>query len=293
MVALQAIATYNDTGMDITRADVVLNSPTTKLKDVEQCHQIGIDDQPREDERASLPIYDADLESPDSPNSNGRPGSRTRYDAVGLGPAPPPRDKPLRVGSEFYTPMPTRETSAVYPDGDNRFEASFSQVVTPGGDQAAEPNEESERLMGGGQTRRPDADTVEAEKGSLTAGHGKKSGLLGAVQSWLRGWNVQMGKLFAPRWRRTVSLMWIIWGAMAFAYTMFNVWLPAVLESRSEGEGDEAIKSALTKFVLYSGELSTCVWIQPMGVRTLILQLLDVPVPLYVYRTIMSMSWSG
>jgi hypothetical protein len=26
-----------------------------------------------------------------------------------------------------------------------------------------------------------------------------------------------------------------------------------VLESRSEGEGDEAIKSALTKFVLYSG----------------------------------------
>jgi hypothetical protein len=34
---------------------------------------------------------------------------------------------------------------------------------------------------------------------------------------------------------------------------MFNVWLPAVLESRAKGEGDQAIRSALTEFVLYSG----------------------------------------
>ena len=39
------------------------------------------------------------------------------------------------------------------------------------------------------------------------------------------------------------------------AYTMFNVWLPAVLESRAAGEGDGAIKSALGEFVLYSCEL--------------------------------------
>jgi len=36
---------------------------------------------------------------------------------------------------------------------------------------------------------------------------------------------------------------------------MFNVWLPAVLESRAKGDGDEAIRSALKEFVLYSGEL--------------------------------------
>lgn len=36
---------------------------------------------------------------------------------------------------------------------------------------------------------------------------------------------------------------------------MFNVWLPAVLESRAEGEGDQAIRSALKEFVLYSSEL--------------------------------------
>jgi hypothetical protein len=36
---------------------------------------------------------------------------------------------------------------------------------------------------------------------------------------------------------------------------MFNVWLPAVLESRASGEGDAAIKQALQEFVLYSCEL--------------------------------------
>lgn len=33
---------------------------------------------------------------------------------------------------------------------------------------------------------------------------------------------------------------------------MFNVWLPAVLESRAKGHGDAAIKEALGDFVLYS-----------------------------------------
>jgi len=37
---------------------------------------------------------------------------------------------------------------------------------------------------------------------------------------------------------------------------MFNVWLPAVLESRAKGDGDEAIRSALKEFVLYSSKSS-------------------------------------
>lgn len=33
---------------------------------------------------------------------------------------------------------------------------------------------------------------------------------------------------------------------------MFNVWLPAVLESKAEGEGDAAIKYALQEMVMYA-----------------------------------------
>ncbi|GMK53508.1 hypothetical protein CspeluHIS016_0100940 [Cutaneotrichosporon spelunceum] len=68
---------------------------------------------------------------------------------------------------------------------------------------------------------------------------------------WLHDWNKQMAKLFSPRWRRTVILMWIIWALMAFAYTMFNVWLPSVLESR-QGDDDNAIAGALKEYVLYA-----------------------------------------
>ena len=44
-------------------------------------------------------------------------------------------------------------------------------------------------------------------------------------------------------------------------YTMFNVWLPATLESRAKGEGDEAIRSALTEYVLYSGKSTEIVYV--------------------------------
>lgn len=69
--------------------------------------------------------------------------------------------------------------------------------------------------------------------------------------AWFHTWCAQMAKLFSPKWRRTVITMWIIWGAMAFAFTMFNVWLPAVLESR-QGKSDDAIHGALRDVVLYS-----------------------------------------
>jgi hypothetical protein len=34
--------------------------------------------------------------------------------------------------------------------------------------------------------------------------------------SWWDSWIRQMSKLFVPQWRRTVLLMWVIWGSMSF-----------------------------------------------------------------------------
>lgn len=45
----------------------------------------------------------------------------------------------------------------------------------------------------------------------LPGRHGPKS-----KWAWFHSWKAQMGRLFSPKWRRTVILMWIIWGAMAF-----------------------------------------------------------------------------
>lgn len=207
-------------------------------------------------ERSSLPSYHSDRDavagSPtsDKSASGSRPSSRTQYDAVGLGPAPPPRKHAIRSGSSFYSasyesPVNVSDSN----NNTNRFDASFARA---GGSKAYEEvteppgDEENEALVGDGQTPR----LQEKPQSSATS----RDGISGKIVGWLVGWKRQMGKLFVPKWRKTVILMWIIWGSMSFSYTMFNVWLPAVLESRSEGEGDEVIRSALMKFVLYSGE---------------------------------------
>jgi len=36
----------------------------------------------------------------------------------------------------------------------------------------------------------------------------------------------------APEWRNTTILVWIVWWAMSLAFTMFNVYLPKLLENR-------------------------------------------------------------
>lgn len=45
---------------------------------------------------------------------------------------------------------------------------------------------------------------------SHRGGRSKSSG------SWLSEWNMKMAQLFSPKWRRTVILMWMIWGSMSF-----------------------------------------------------------------------------
>jgi len=43
--------------------------------------------------------------------------------------------------------------------------------------------------------------------------------------------------VLAPEWLRTTVLVWSAWCAMSLAYTMFNVYLPKLLETRT-GDGD-------------------------------------------------------
>jgi hypothetical protein len=70
------------------------------------------------------------------------------------------------------------------------------------------------------------------------------------------------------------------------AYTMFNVWLPAVLEDRAEGEGDQAIRVALKEFVLYSRELGAPYRSRKCSSVLISRQLQDVRAPSWVFRLI-------
>ncbi|WVR04249.1 hypothetical protein IAU60_001249 [Kwoniella sp. DSM 27419] len=225
VVALQAIATYNSHSMDIQAVDVqaVENGPVetkgTRIRDKKDSELPTPD--ANETEGLALPRFSADRTTPEG----------LRYGGIGQNPPvqPSARKHPIRTESAFYaTPGPEEE---------NTFEVSFGSAA----------EQEGEGLVSG--VRR---DNDEAVEGADDKDEEGESGWRERPLEWWESWIRQMRKLFAPRWRRTVILMWIIWGSMSLAYTMFNVWLPSVLESKATGEGDEAIKEALNDYVLYS-----------------------------------------
>ena len=243
VIALQAIATYNDRPMDISSEDVQgAETETTPesvpMRDKKNSELPTPDPMYHGSETSPLPEFGDGGGSPNISRSGSR-ASGLRYDAIGNGPAPPPRQTPLRTGSEFYAATPGIEDVE---DGLAR--------------QVRRSLEEEAGLMNG-------EELANEKRGWRDWGRDRN------WMSWWDSWVKQIGRLFVPQWRRTVILMWVIWGSMSFgtficsspdyqidntAYTMFNVWLPAVLESRAKGEGDEAIKQALQEFVLYSGK---------------------------------------
>ena len=230
VIVLQAIANFNAADIDIGCADVVMTSPTRPVTSDKKNSELPT---PVEGEESPLPQY-----TPRHSEDSGRP--KTLYDSVGVGPAPPPR-RAVRYGSAFYASTvgdsPTAERDRGILEED---EGEYARVSTEDG------------AMDG------EAKSIPPLQWTSRSSWMEKPG------EWWDRWSDQISKLFVPQWKRTVILMWIIWGSMAFcehlhatrgssaAYTMFNVWLPAVLESRASGSGDDAIREALQEFVLYS-----------------------------------------
>ncbi|ODN74810.1 hypothetical protein L202_07125 [Cryptococcus amylolentus CBS 6039] len=156
----------------------------------------------------------------------GSPGAEQDYGGVGMGPER--KGIPLQTATSFYKTPGTVDIE----ESRNLFDQSFHESIS----------EENRALLNEGS----EEPAMKRESASGGGGWTEKP------RDWWMSWVGQMQKLFVPQWRKTVILMWIIWGSMSFAYTMFNVWLPAVLESRASGDGDDAITEALGDFVLYS-----------------------------------------
>jgi hypothetical protein len=136
-----------------------------------------------ESERSPLPDYEVGPSSGDLSRSGSR-GSGRKYDAIGISPTPPPRQHPLRTGSAFYAQTP----------GVEDVEDGLAQAVR-------RSIEEEEGLMNGSSDEKRNWRDWGRDRNWM---------------SWWDSWVKQMSKLFVPQWRRTVILMWIIWGSMSF-----------------------------------------------------------------------------
>ncbi|KAG1858638.1 major facilitator superfamily domain-containing protein [Suillus tomentosus] len=62
------------------------------------------------------------------------------------------------------------------------------------------------------------------------------------VRRPLLAWLDRVGMVLAPEWFQTTVLMWGVWFFMSLAYTMFNVYLPKLLET---GSGDDTSTKSL------------------------------------------------
>ncbi|KAJ4482425.1 MFS general substrate transporter, partial [Lentinula aciculospora] len=67
----------------------------------------------------------------------------------------------------------------------------------------------------------------------------------GMLPRWLRrpiwAWWDRVMLVLAPEWLKTTLLVWAVWWAMSLAYTMFNVFLPKLLETSTGSSHDNGV----------------------------------------------------
>jgi len=69
-------------------------------------------------------------------------------------------------------------------------------------------------------------DSMDGDVPSKTRFKGNESNDRNIGLSWWGSWKDQMGRLFVPQWRRTVLLMWVIWGCMSFGMSSARIAFP-------------------------------------------------------------------
>ncbi|KAH9851820.1 MFS general substrate transporter [Lenzites betulinus] len=88
----------------------------------------------------------------------------------------------------------------------------------------------------------------------------KTGGVCRALPRWIRrpimAWIDRVAMVMSPEWLKTTLLVWAVWWAMSLAYTMFNVYLPKLLETRSHsgevGGAPKSLEDSLWDVVIYS-----------------------------------------
>ncbi|KAF8158011.1 major facilitator superfamily domain-containing protein [Crassisporium funariophilum] len=77
-----------------------------------------------------------------------------------------------------------------------------------------------------------------------------------ALPRWLRkplwAWWDRVMMILAPEWFRTTMLVWFVWCALSLGFTMFNVFLPKILESRSNTDVPQTLEQSLWDVVIFT-----------------------------------------
>ncbi|KAH7924538.1 MFS general substrate transporter [Leucogyrophana mollusca] len=72
------------------------------------------------------------------------------------------------------------------------------------------------------------------------------------VRRPLLAWLDRVGMVLAPEWLKTTVLVWAVWSFMSLAYTMFNVYLPKLLETGSTDGSVKPLEDSLWDVVIFT-----------------------------------------
>ncbi|PPR06313.1 hypothetical protein CVT24_001025 [Panaeolus cyanescens] len=127
-------------------------------------------------------------------------------------------------------------------------------------------NEEEDALLSsrsGSSSSLPTVNTSSAGRKTKSQGRrrgeGERRGRAGrftkTVQGPLSAWWARVMMVLSPEWIKTTVVVWGVWFGMSLAYTMFNVFLPKLLETRGKtgaSGDDKSLEESLWDVVVFT-----------------------------------------
>ena len=247
--SLQMISRFNGSELELDLEDVVDRIFVTSTLDSSRLPRPSI-----RTENSTTPLFDADSDISNSPMDLAPPAPTNA--SMPLTPSPPEgieseplikdyaamgeSDAPFAVHASTHTSERHVTLYQLTPES----RATFPGVPMP--PQLPRPGlstEEEDGLIGGTSApsarprlprlQRSRADTRSSVRSSLYEVADRAWFTLPrGIRRPLRAWFGRFSMVLAPEWRRTTVLVWGTWWGMSLAYTMFNVYLPKLLETR-------------------------------------------------------------
>ncbi|KAG8899343.1 hypothetical protein FRB99_006774 [Tulasnella sp. 403] len=178
-----------------------------------------------------LPYQDRPLDSPERFSSAPIVYSATGDDAL-----------PLEGDYSFHTPIEERACMK-FPS------PQTSPTIRLGSLDALSPRSRAVEI---GSSRSPRSSMHVRRKSSMSLPPVVEGFILDRITDPLSAWWEKVSTLLSDEWRRSTLLIWAMWSLMSLAYTMFNVFLPKLLEKRMGHAGGEGKEKALWEVVIFT-----------------------------------------
>ncbi|KAF9543339.1 MFS general substrate transporter [Agrocybe pediades] len=138
---------------------------------------------------------------------------------------------------------------------------SFPPVPNPDADADEDEQEDKEPVIAAPAVEQRDEEFMEAIRRRRLSTASRRSSMYEqrvcrSLPRWIRrplwAWWDRVMMVLAPEWIRTTLLVWSAWCAMSLAYTMFNVYLPKLLETRSGTGRPQTLEESLWDVVIFT-----------------------------------------